>query len=60
MGIEVESEGPGRASQLAMTPAEEEEMRQLASRLDIHDMIARSIAPSIYGGLGMRLCDIKV
>lgn len=56
----MESEGPGRASQLAMTPVEEEEMRQLASRPDIHDMIARSIAPSIYGGLGMRLCDIKV
>ena len=52
VGIEVDSEGPGRASQSSVTPEEEEEMRQLAARPDIHDMVSRSIAPSIYGGLG--------
>ena len=52
VGIEVDSEGPGRASQSSLTPEEEEEMRQLAARPDIHDLVSRSIAPSIYGGLG--------
>ena len=52
VGIEVDSEGPGRASQSSLTAEEEEEMRQLAARPDIQDLIAKSIAPSIYGGLG--------
>ena len=52
VGFEVDSEGPGRASGVPLTPAEEEELRQLASRSDIFETIAKSIAPSIYGSLG--------
>lgn len=52
VGFEVDSEGPGRASGVPLTPAEEEELRQLASRPDIYETIAKSIAPSIYGSLG--------
>ena len=52
VGIQVDSDGPGRASGAPLAPEEEEELRQLASRPDIHDIIARSIAPSIYGSIG--------
>ena len=37
---------------MALTPAEEEQMRQLAARPDLYDILARSIAPSIYGSIG--------
>ena len=53
MGIEIDSEGPGRASGVPLTPAEEEELRQLAASPYIYDTVAKSIAPSIYGSLGM-------
>ena len=53
VGFEVDSGGPGRASQMPLTPQEEEKLRQLASRPDIYEVIAKSIAPSIFGGLGM-------
>ena len=56
VGFEVDSGGPGRASQMPLTPQEEEELRQLASRPDIYDVIAKSIAPSIFGGLGVCAC----
>ena len=50
IGIEVETEGAGRASRdLRFTPEEEEEFRRLASKPDVHEIIARSIAPAIYG-----------
>ena len=52
MGIQVETEGPGRTGSSSLTPQEEEDLRKLASRPDIYDIIARSIAPSIYGSLG--------
>ena len=52
VGFEVDSEGPGRASGVPLTPSEEEELRQLASRPDIYETVAKSIAPSIYGSLG--------
>ena len=52
VGIEVDSGGPGRASGAPLTPAEEEELRQLAARPDIYETVAKSIAPSIYGSLG--------
>ena len=55
IGIEIESGGPGRASLAALTPVEEEEMRKLASKPNVQDIIANSIAPSIYGGFGMRM-----
>merc|ERR1719210_1337117 len=50
IGIEVETEGAGRASRdLHFTNEEEEEFRRLASRPDIHEIIAKSIAPAIFG-----------
>lgn len=52
IGFDVDSEGPGRASGVPLTPSEEEELRQLASRPDIYETVAKSIAPSIYGSLG--------
>ena len=52
VGIEIDSGGAGRASRAPLSPAEEEELRLLAARPDIYDVIARSIAPSIYGSLG--------
>ena len=52
VGIQIDSGGPGRASGSTLTPEEEEEFRQLSTRPDIYDIIAKSIAPSIYGSLG--------
>ncbi len=52
VGIHVETEGPGRTSPAGITPHEEEELRKLAAQPDIYDIIARSIAPSIYGSVG--------
>ena len=50
IGIEVETDGVGRTSQdLRFTPEEEEEFRRMATRPDIHSIIAKSIAPSIFG-----------
>lgn len=54
VGIDVETEGPGRASQMSLTPMEEEHLRQIAARPNIHEVIAKSIAPSIYGGLDIK------
>ena len=56
MGFEVDSEGPGRASSVPLTPGEEEELRRLAGRPDIYETIAKSIAPSIYGSIGKCEC----
>ena len=48
--FQVETDGTGRTSRdLRFTPEEEEEFRRMASKPDIHDIIARSIAPSIWG-----------
>ncbi|PIO16293.1 hypothetical protein AB205_0101130 [Aquarana catesbeiana] len=49
VGIQVDTEGAGRSAAGAITPQEEEEFRRLASRPDIYEKIAKSIAPSIYG-----------
>ena len=50
LGIQVETDGPGRSSgSIHFTPQDEEEFRRLASRPDVFDVISRSIAPSIYG-----------
>ena len=46
------TDGPGRVGGAPITPAEEEEFRQLAARPDIYDIVAKSIAPSIYGSIG--------
>ncbi len=52
VGIEMDSDGPGRVCGAPLTPAEEEEFRQLAAKPDVYETIARSIAPSIYGSVG--------
>lgn len=50
LGIQVETDGPGRSSgSIHFTPQDEEEFRRLSSRPDVFDVISRSIAPSIYG-----------
>ncbi len=50
VGVQVETEGLGRASRdLRFTADEEEEFRRLASKPNVADIVARSIAPSIYG-----------
>lgn len=46
----METDGPGRSTGSAgLTSDEEEEFRRLSKRPDVADVIARSIAPSIYG-----------
>jgi DNA replication licensing factor MCM5 len=54
VGIEIDSDGAGRASGQPLTSEEEEEFRRLASRPDIYKVIARSISPSIYGSLDIK------
>jgi len=50
LGIQVETDGPGRSSgSIHFTPQDEEEFRRLASRPDVFEVVSRSIAPSIYG-----------
>lgn len=47
------SDGPGRVNSVPLTPTEEEELRRLAARPDVYEVIAGSIAPSIFGSTGM-------
>ncbi|XP_019642262.1 PREDICTED: DNA replication licensing factor mcm5-like [Branchiostoma belcheri] len=54
VGIRVDMSGPGRSSAGAVTPMEEEEFRRLSAKPDIHEIIAKSIAPSIYGSLDIK------
>ena len=49
VGIQVDTEGPGRSSGAPLNPLEEEEFNRFASRPDAFETIAKSIAPSIYG-----------
>ena len=51
VGIRVESES--RAVNTPVTPEDEEKFRQFAARPDCYEVIARSIAPSIFGSIGM-------
>lgn len=53
VGIEMDTDGPGRVSGAPITPEEEEEFRQLASTPDVYDTVTKSIAPSIYGSTGV-------
>ena len=41
VGIEVDSDGPGRASGKPLTSEEEEEFRRLSARPDIYEVVAR-------------------
>lgn len=55
LGIQVDTEGSGRSSTIStLTPAEEEEFRHLAANPQIYETIAKSIAPSIFGGEDMK------
>ena len=55
VGIEVDTQGPGRSAVTSsLSPAEEEELRQLTQQPNIYETIAKSVAPSIYGS-----ADIK-
>lgn len=49
LGIQVQTSGPGRAELRQFTPEEEKIFQELAKRPNIYDVIAKSIAPSIYG-----------
>lgn len=54
VGIEMDTDGPGRVGGAPITPAEEEEFRQLASRPDVYECVSKSIAPSIYGSMDIK------
>ncbi|KAM4720783.1 DNA replication licensing factor MCM5 [Rhinophrynus dorsalis] len=54
VGIQVDTEGTGRSAAGAVTPQEEEEFRRLASKPDIYETVAKSIAPSIYGSTDIK------
>ena len=55
VGIQVETDGVGRTSKdVRFTPEEEEEFRRLAAKPNVHEIMAKSIAPSIFGS-----ADIK-
>jgi DNA replication licensing factor MCM5 len=54
VGIQVETDGPGRTGSSSLTPQEEEDLRKLTSRPDIYDIVAKSIAPSIYGSMDIK------
>ncbi|XP_076463942.1 DNA replication licensing factor mcm5-A-like [Babylonia areolata] len=54
VGIQVETEGAGHATQATLTPTEEEEFRRLAASPNIYERLAKSVAPSIYGSLDIK------
>uniref|UniRef100_A0A8R1DLA0 DNA replication licensing factor MCM5 n=1 Tax=Caenorhabditis japonica TaxID=281687 RepID=A0A8R1DLA0_CAEJA len=54
LGVQIETSGPGRTNFTMFTPEEERQFKTLAQRKDAYELIAKSIAPSIYGS-----ADIK-
>ncbi|XP_064419231.1 DNA replication licensing factor MCM5 [Latimeria chalumnae] len=54
VGIQIDTEGSGRSATASVTPQEEEEFRQLAALPNIFEVIAKSIAPSIYGSTDIK------
>lgn len=54
LGIQVDTEGTGRSAENSIRPEEEEEFRNLANNPNVYEIIAKSIAPSIYGGLDIK------
>ena len=55
VGIEVDTNGPGRsAAGNLLSTDEEEEMRNLAAGANIYEQVARSVAPSIFGCTDMK------
>ncbi|PAV84009.1 hypothetical protein WR25_17950 isoform B [Diploscapter pachys] len=49
LGIHVETSGPGRSDFSEFTPQDERNFKEIAKRSDCCELIAKSIAPSIYG-----------
>ena len=55
VGIEVDTNGPGRsAAGNLLSTDEEEERRNLAAGANIYEQVARSVAPSIFGCTDMK------
>ncbi|OXB55991.1 hypothetical protein ASZ78_009673 [Callipepla squamata] len=54
VGIQVDVEGSGHSFTGTVTPQEEEELRRLTAMPNIYEMIAKSIAPSIYGSTNIK------
>ncbi|CAB3403012.1 unnamed protein product [Caenorhabditis bovis] len=54
LGIQLDSSGPGRSTFSNFTPEEERQFKTLAQRPDVYDIIAKSIAPSIYGSVDIK------
>ncbi|CAI9718955.1 DNA replication licensing factor mcm5-like [Octopus vulgaris] len=54
LGISVDTQGNSKTSSLQITPEDEEEMVNLANTPNLFDIIAKSIAPSIWGSLDVK------
>ncbi|VDP35971.1 unnamed protein product [Heligmosomoides polygyrus] len=54
LGIHVEVGGPGRVDFKRFTPDEERSFKELSKRPDVYELIAKSIAPSIYGSIDIK------
>jgi DNA replication licensing factor MCM5 len=55
VGVHIETEGIGRSARnQRFTPEEEDEFRRLAARSNVHEIIAKSIAPSIFGSVDIK------
>lgn|SRR6218665_15627 len=54
IGLQVNTIGPGRSSSAPLASQDEEEFRHLAATPNIYEIIARSIAPSIFGSLDIK------
>ncbi|KAK3802141.1 hypothetical protein RRG08_050027 [Elysia crispata] len=54
VGVKIDTDGTGRSASNPLTPAEEEDFRRLAASPNIYDILAKSIAPSIYGSIDMK------
>ena len=54
LGTRIDTDGVGRSSAQTLTTAEEEEFVRFAQTPDVYDIIANSIAPSIYGAADVK------
>ena len=54
IGVKIDTEKSGKSASTSLSPADEEELRRLASTPGIYDRIARSIAPSIFGSIDIK------
>ncbi|KAL3312218.1 minichromosome maintenance protein 5 [Cichlidogyrus casuarinus] len=60
LGMLIDNEGPGRSGMsskvggASLTEREEEEIKLLSQKSDVYELIAKSIAPSIFGSLDIK------